>query len=378
MHIGIISGEYPPMQGGVGAYTHILAHELTRQGQSVALLSTQDAHENTLPIHTVRRWNPGSLRDVRQWVQAEKPDIINIQYQTAAYGMSPFIHFIPDIIRAVPVVTTFHDLRFPYLFPKAGPLRPWIVRHLAHSSAGVIVTNPEDAQQIASIPHQMIPIGSNIRAELPASYDREAWRSKAGVKPDDYLLAHFGLINRSKGLHILLHSLADLHHHGIPARLLIIGGTAGSSDPTNVTYTQEIEDQIKREHLTDFIHRTGYIEDEAVVSGYLSAADVVVLPFLDGASYRRGSLMAAVQYGCAIVTTTPQIPTAAFVDGVNMRFVPANDPHALADTLKQLRDEPDQRQTLGSGTFQLRQLFDWSQIAADTIAYFQHILRQQH
>ena len=60
---------------------------------------------------------------------------MNIQYQTAAYGMSPFIHFLPDALRPIPVVTTFHDLRFPYLFPKAGRAAR-LDRHAARARVG--------------------------------------------------------------------------------------------------------------------------------------------------------------------------------------------------------------------------------------------------
>ena len=48
----------------------------------------------------------------------------------------------------VPVVVTFHDLRVPYLFPKAGRLRPAAVTHLARAAAGVIATDPADEAEL--------------------------------------------------------------------------------------------------------------------------------------------------------------------------------------------------------------------------------------
>ena len=39
MRIGMITGEYPPMQGGVGAFTRILAGELAAQGHDLFVLS---------------------------------------------------------------------------------------------------------------------------------------------------------------------------------------------------------------------------------------------------------------------------------------------------------------------------------------------------
>ena len=40
--------------------------------------------------------------------------------------------------------TTFHDLRPPYLFPKAGPLRDYVTHRLARASDAVIGTNGSD------------------------------------------------------------------------------------------------------------------------------------------------------------------------------------------------------------------------------------------
>jgi hypothetical protein len=41
MRIGFITGEYPPMQGGVGAFTRELAREMVRQGHDVEVLTRE-------------------------------------------------------------------------------------------------------------------------------------------------------------------------------------------------------------------------------------------------------------------------------------------------------------------------------------------------
>src|SRR5262245_54156796 len=123
MRIGLVCGEYPPMVGGVGAYSQILANELAQQVHHVSVFrsrAAQSTDPNISIYSTVDKWGFGSLHTIQVWANAERLDIINLQFQTAAFGMSPWIHFLPDFVRDVPVVTTFHDLRYPYLFPKAG------------------------------------------------------------------------------------------------------------------------------------------------------------------------------------------------------------------------------------------------------------------
>ena len=374
MRIGMITGEYPPMQGGVGAFTHILAGEMVAQGNEVLVYTRKGATSTNLRIHltpVVGNWGIGAVMGAARWAQDYQLDVVNVQYQTAAYGMSPIIHWLPDALRPIPVITTFHDLRYPYLFPKAGRLRDWIVARLAKASTGVIVTNHVDGQCLTHPRGLLIPIGSNIpRRE---NVNKQAYRAQAGALPDDFLIVFFGLINRSKGLDTLLESLARLRDEGVPAHLAMVGGGAGSSDPTNVEIMREIDAQIQRLYLASLIHKTGYVDD-ATVSGYLRAADVVALPFADGASYRRGSLMAALEHGCATVTTTPQVEISAFRDGANLYLVPPSDAAALANALRHLYASPDDRARLRGGALELGKRFNWAEIARSTVEWYRNVI----
>ena len=119
----------------------------------------------------------------------------------------------------------------PYLFPKAGKLRNWIVMHLARKSAGVITTNHEDAQQLEYLPHhQLIPIGSNIMTELSDDYDRKAWREKVGADEDSFLLGHFGFIKDIKGIDYLIDAMAKICDKKVSLKLVFIGGRSNTVD----------------------------------------------------------------------------------------------------------------------------------------------------
>lgn len=377
MRIGIVTGEYPPMQGGVGAYSAILAEAFYESGHRIAIFSRSETSSSNpaITITTTPNWHPRSLHAIRRWIQAEQLDLVNLQFQTAAFDMSPWIHFLPNVL-PVPTITTFHDLRFPYLFPKAGPLRDWIVRHLAHASRGAIATNPEDDVRLSKwVTCEMIPIGSNIRAPQPASETIEKQRIDWGVSSNQYVVGYFGLMNHSKGLDILLASMRNILDSGISARLQIIGGGLGSSDPSNAEFMREFTTQIHSLGLESAIQATGYLEDDDAVARGLSACDVLALPFADGASFRRGSLMAALQYGCPVITTEPGMAIPAFVDGENMRLIPRNDSAALTTALRELWKRPDLRSKLSAGARLLSTDFNWNHIAAAQLTFFEQILK---
>jgi glycosyltransferase involved in cell wall biosynthesis len=371
MRIGIVTGEYPPMQGGVGAFSQIIARKFVEQGHDIFVYSDEQAQDESIPLTTHHgKWGFGSLGAIKRWAEQNRVDIINLQFQTAAFGMSPFIHFLPDYIRMIPVVTTFHDLRFPYLFPKAGKLRDWIVMHLAQASAGTIVTNHEDYERVKHLPKAtMIPIGSNILTELPTDFDLQEWaRQQAIGEWDGFWISYFGFMNRSKGIEVLLDAFAKIREK-YPFKLIFVGGRTGTSDPTNAAYADEIEHYIEKLKLKPYVFWTGFVTDEDV-SAYLKLSAAVTLPFLDGASFRRGTLMAGIYHGCKIVTTIPQVPIPEFVDRENMVLVPVGDSEALAQGIEFAIFSSRLRE----GVKVLRTHFDWDNIARDTTAFFERVI----
>ncbi|MEO1291023.1 MAG: glycosyltransferase [Chloroflexota bacterium] len=206
MRIGLITGEYPPLEGGVGHYTALLAENLVVQGHPTFIFSNHHAEQhNDIPVNnTISKWNYRTNQLIKQWTSEKDLDVVNLQFQTAAYDMSAWIHFMPHMVN-VPYVTTFHDLRFPYLFPKAGKLRNWIVMHLAKASDEVIATNHEDYAQLAHLKATMIPIGSNIKRVK--NFDCDATRQQLNFSSDDFVLAYFGFMNHSKGVDTLLYAM---------------------------------------------------------------------------------------------------------------------------------------------------------------------------
>jgi len=373
MRIGFITGEYPPLQGGIGAYTDILAKRLQQQGHDVFVFSNNRTEQQSSEIplaNTIEKWEWATNRTVNQWANEHQLEIVNLQFQTAAFDMSPWIHFMPHVVD-VPFVTTFHDLRFPYLFPKAGFLRDWIVMHLAKSSGGVIVTNHEDMQRVNDLRSIMIPIGSNITAT--DEVDCEAWREKVNLTADDFVVAHFGFINHSKGIDTLLRAIAELNNLSI--KLLMIGGRTGASDPTNIAYSENIDSLISKLNLDSQVIWTGYVDSDEV-SAYLQSADVVTLPFRDGASFRRGSLMAAIEQTCPIITTRPNLDIPEFTPD-NMHLIEPDNPAELANAILTLKQSPEKRDLLKQNVAALHHRFDWDVIASDTVSFFGQVIGAQ-
>ncbi|MGA7731295.1 MAG: glycosyltransferase, partial [Chloroflexia bacterium] len=334
--------------------------------------------------------------------------VAHIQYQTGAYEMRPTVNMLPLLLRLPwgwPTVVTFHDLLVPYLFPKAGPVREWANRLLARTATAVIATNPDDAKRLQSWGVrrlELIPIGSNIRNDPPLGFDRQAWRAGRGISPGATLLAYFGFLNSTKGLDSLLRAISNLEKR-TPGlyRLMMVGGGLGSSDPTNRATAGALDALARDLGVADSLTWTGYLEPQEVSAALLSA-DMAVLPFADGASFRRGSLLAVLEHGLPLITTrgrgsgirdwglgieyqeleissgsnpqsairnpqsltpNPQSLIPRLLDSENALLVPPGDAAALVVAIERLAVDDALRLKLAGGARSLARHFSWETIA---------------
>lgn len=404
MHLTLLTGEYPPQPGGVGDYTHRLALTLIQRDYRVSVITLQhgqwaiyDAHQPPNDLfpdryHLPAQYSPAHW-DWHCWaavitaLDRLRPDVVHIQYQTGAYTMHPAINLLPWRLRGLGrrpgIIVTFHDTLEPYLFPKAGPLRTYVTHRLADDADHVIVTNADDAMRLAVLSTlvgrlcpwsdggvaptpTIIPIGSNIPVAPPVGYDRQSWRQQLGIRPDEALIAYFGLLSHSKGVDLLLDALAALQQQPVPIpqiRLLLIGGAA--TNPRDQAYAQEIMARIQRLALQDQVILTGHV-DETTVSAHLLAADCAVLPFRDGASFRRGSLLAALAHGLPVITTHPTTPITGELPSlmhlINVLLIPSANSAALGSALQQLLIDRQLQVRLGTAARALAARFSWAEI----------------
>ncbi len=413
----LLTAEYPPQPGGVGDYTTCLKAALEKAATGhVSTFTTNDLqprpqtlnshssptskadeslipHPSSLILHPSPHsfWSWRCLPIILRHLKARPVHVINIQYQTGAYGMHPAINFLPLYLRLKMgierprIVTTFHDLLVPYLFPKAGSVRRWVNQLLLRTSDLAVVTNEADYSQALGwganpTRLRLVPIGSNIAPGpgFASAADRDEYRAGLGLAQSDFAIGYFGLTNRSKGLDTLLEAFARLREQEPDWKLVIIGGEAGETDRTNREYARELAALVERLGLEPAIIRTGHLSPEAI-SYTLFALNAVALPFRNGASFRRGSLLAPLAHGLPVVTTSPTQATTIgpigeglpqLIDHQNVLLVEPGNPAVLATQLQHLRHDPALQNRLAAGALELSHNFDWDLIAARLLEIF--------
>lgn len=374
-----VTGEYPPRQGGLADYTRLLREALGERGVRSGVITRRGppgpGDERDVG-RVVERWSLRSLGQVAD--AAARGSLVHVQYQPAAFDLRGEICLLPLALRLrradLRVATTFHDARVPYLFPKAGALRRAAVRLLAAASHAVLAADADDLRALGgpSPRYHQVPIGTNVADAPPDGYDRDRFRrEQLGVQPGDLVVAYFGFLNSSKGLDPLLDAFDRVRRARPDARLLVLGGEAGASDPTDRLTAARIEGRLAAPGSA--VIRPGYLAAPDL-SAHLRAADVALLPYVDGASPRRGSLLACASHHLPIVTT--EGPGVSLLIREAVALAPRGDASALAETLLALMADSARLEALRSGAARLASETSWERIADRHLAIYRAILRR--
>ena len=231
-----------------------------------------------------------------------RPDRVLVQYVPHAFGWKamnlPFAAWVAARARRVaPVWVMFHEVIFPFGWRPAHALLGGVTRVMARLVAGaaerVFVSIPAWAGWVRRLcpraPRaEWLPVPSNV----PAAADPAAVAAvRAGFPPGASVVGHFGTFG---GMNAALVGppLAELLRHSPDRSALLVG--RGSA---------EYRERFAAEHpdLAGRVAATGPLPP-AGVSAHLAACDLLVQPYPDGVSGRRGSAMAGLALGVPTVT----------------------------------------------------------------------------
>jgi glycosyltransferase involved in cell wall biosynthesis len=178
----------------------------------------------------------------------------------------------------------------------------------------------------------MLPSSSSIKVETVPPGHRESWRETHVLSPNLPLMAWFGTVAASKQLPWVLNAWEQVNKQVGPMGLCILGGTPSLPIPST---------------LRPLYRSLGYLPAEEI-SKSLQAMDLMALPYVDGASERRTTLMSGLSHGVAVATTAghntgPSLKNAAFLS-----IAPATNQSAFIDLVVELARDSERRKSLAA------------------------------
>lgn len=335
MRIVFVTGSYPPDVCGVGDYTSRLVASLERLGADVQVLTGQ-------------RWSLFGMSAVLKKIASYQPEIVHLQYPTFGFGY----HLGPQALATIrPTVVTIHEATQAHILRRLS-LYGFSVR----TQRAVFTTEVERAYAIRWCPwiadrSVVIPIGSNIPISV----------MQLNEKSD--VVGYFGLIRPQKGLEDVLKLGALLRSSNSDLRIRIIGKTFVGLESYYAKLRRESSDL----PIEWFINA-----DDTEVAKLIGSCKFAYLPFPDGASERRSSLIAMMEAGSCIVTTDGK-QTANFMKS-SMRF--ATGPEEAFQTINGMRKNLELCRRLQEDTRKAAARFSWNHIAKTHVDLYHKILER--
>ena len=335
MGIGLLSAAFPPDLDGIGDYTYWLANALAQSGTETSVwtsLGRQRAACQGVQVNPF--FDPSKPQSIKELpallAKGRSVDWLVVEYNPFGFGRWGYCPWLVSMLRHLKgsrqcrVAVMFHETQVPSRPFKLWIMRQWQNRQLRGLSrlANVIfVSTTRWESEIKEVSPKAVchhlPVGSNL------PYSRLSWeaaRKNLRISSDTLVLGMFGSSHPSR--------MTDWM--GAAVR-----GAASVQDKLVVLYVGKDGKAFREVCAGVPFMDQGPLPAEAAADR-LRAMDLLIAPFKDGLSTRRGSAIAGFQHGLAVASTwahhtdellrknapatlilAPCDDRSAFVEGIN-------------------------------------------------------------
>ncbi|MDW8244519.1 MAG: glycosyltransferase family 4 protein [Thermogemmata sp.] len=366
-----------PWPCGLADFVDRLAEHLHAAGVSVTVLTSHpQADRGRLYRVEVMpgSWGYRHRRRMVGWIREQGYNIVDLQYEAFAFGRRGAPLWLPlQLLHPRPArVLTLHS----QILPRWGG-RLWRLLQMKPYEAIVFYSEVFLTRMAARFPsraeryyHQSFP--SNIPVMAAPQLRSLVARIRAGWPHPDLIVLYFGHIAPRRGLEDLITAGQNLAHRGFRPHFVLVS----QFDPAADDYHRQLLYRIAAAGLSERFSFPGRLPPEQV-SYWFHAADVVVLPFPDGASFKNGTLAAALVHGAAIVTTISDISEPVLRSNDVVAGYQAGDVSALTDRLAELLTDPQRRDGLKKAAAKLGKTLSWEHYVRRRIEIYHHALERR-
>lgn len=336
MRIGLLSAAFPPDFDGIGDYTYWLASALAERGVQTSVWTSTGkkrvAYEGVEVHPFFALEKPQSVERLPELLgRAASIDWLVVQYNPFGYGKWGYCPWLVRMLRRLKrtgkgrVAVMFHETQVPDRPFKLWVMRQWQnrqLRDLARLAETIFVSTTRWESEIRTVAPKTIchhlPVGSN----LPCSpLSREAAREALRIPPDTFVVGMFGSSHPSR--------MTDWMGAAVRA--------AGSVHEKALVLYVGKDGKEFREVCAGFPFKDEGPLAAAEVADRLRAMDILISPFIDGLSTRRGSAIAGFQHGLAVASTWSEHTDALLRNDAPAHLIlaPRDDLSAFTEGIKQ-------------------------------------------
>jgi glycosyltransferase involved in cell wall biosynthesis len=298
----ILTGEYPPQPGGVADYTYQVASGLAAAGDRVSVfapsqsLGKEWAHSAIELVRLPDHFGPRGLATIERALERRPVDRLLIQYVPHAYGWKamnlPFAIWVAARAgRFAPVWVMFHEVAFPLrAWPPTHTLLGTVHRVMARLVAGAADRSFSASAAWGPLLRRLCPSARAVEwLPIPSNVPDDAEITPVRTVPGT-AIGHFGTYGPATTDLLEPTLLALLSRQNRSAILLGRGGI-GFRERVTARHPQ----------LSGQLIALGELPARELTSR-LRGCEVLLQPYIDGISSRRGSSMAGLANGVPLVS----------------------------------------------------------------------------
>jgi glycosyltransferase involved in cell wall biosynthesis len=342
---------YRPHYSGLTIYAERLARSLAKSGHHVTVLTSR--FDSELPEHEAQNGveiiRPRVMARVSKgvimpsmpywaWKLARQSDIVHLHLPQldAAY-----ISLISRILRK-PIVLTYHcDLILPSGFTHWLANRvSHLANHIAASTADVIVTNTRDYAEHSTFLRGYLDkvqvIHPPVIMPQVDEAERQAFRQKAGIQPDQRVIGMAARLATEKGVEYLVQAMPEVLEKHPRARVLFMGQYKNVLGEEQ--YAQKLAPLIDK--LGDHWTFLGNLTPKELTA-FFQECDVSVLSSINSTESFGLVQIEAMTCGTPVVATDlPGVRRPVAMTGMGL-VVPPEDSDSLAEAIISVLDNPN-------------------------------------
>jgi glycosyltransferase involved in cell wall biosynthesis len=348
----IITPEFPPVLGGVADYTRLVARGLAEAGETVHVWCpavTKYEAADRFEIHEeCGRFRARDLAHVGNLLDRfESPRRLLVQWVPHGYGFRSmnlrFCYWLWTRARCGDAVELMvHE---PYLAFWEGTWRQNAAA-VVHRLMTIVLLQAARRVWVAipaweskwrpytlgrSIPFTWLPVSSS----LPSPDEHALNEIRARLATRRPVIGHLGTYGAPVAT-LLSDALVQLLHKLRTPHILLMG--VGSQE-FRTSFTRRYPQHAGR------ITATGSLID-STLAAHVAACDVLLQPYPDGISSRRTTVMAGLQLGVPIVTTSGHLTEPFWETSGSVQIVRVGEWDVLIEHIERLLQHPDERARL--------------------------------
>jgi glycosyltransferase involved in cell wall biosynthesis len=334
----VFISSFPPRKCGIATFTSDLIDSITLSAKAefepLVVAMRSEVHKYNHPVKFEIRQNVKSdYICAADYINFSHVDAVCVQHEFGLFGgeAGSYLSLLLNRLK-VPVITTLHTVLDD---PEEAYYKSLV--DLCKVSHRVITMNERGVsmlREIYGIPNKKIRLIAHGIPDLPF-VDSNYYKHKFNLE-DHRTILTFGLLNKNKGIEVMLKAMPDIIKTD-PSIIYII---LGMTHPNVLKYEGEsyrfgLQQMVKDLNLQEHVIFHNRFVDDKELHNFLCAADIYVTPYQSEKQLTSGTLSFAVGTGKAVVST-PYWAATELLAGGRGKLVPFGDSQLMTREISEI------------------------------------------